>query len=176
MREDINIVVVCGGFSSEREISFQSSLAVAKSLVKNGYKTSLLDIADPDQLIEVKQNKEIVFKPKQFKCFNHEVVSMLIDTLKRVSHLKIFLGLHGGEGENGKLQSLFDLCNFSYTGSGYKSSAICMDKVLCKVLAQFEKIPTADSGVSESSVIPGRVFTSKNWGILFLSTIKSILA
>ena len=40
----------------------------------------------------------------------------------------VFLGLHGANGEDGKVQATFDLMGIKYTGTGYLSSALAMDK------------------------------------------------
>ena len=40
----------------------------------------------------------------------------------------VFLGLHGANREDGKLQGAFDLMGIPYTGTGYLSSAMAMDK------------------------------------------------
>ena len=47
----------------------------------------------------------------------------------QISH---FFGLHGGEGENGKLQATFDLLGIRYTGSDSLGCAVAMDKGLTK--------------------------------------------
>ncbi len=44
------------------------------------------------------------------------------------------MSTHGGIGENGKLQALLDICNINYTGNGYQSNAISLDKKLSKRL------------------------------------------
>ena len=44
----------------------------------------------------------------------------------------VFIALHGGIGENGQLQAMFELMGIKYTGSGYKASMIAMDKILTK--------------------------------------------
>lgn len=46
----------------------------------------------------------------------------------------VFLGLHGEDGENGKVQAAFDLLGIRYTGTDYVSSALSMDKSLAKEL------------------------------------------
>lgn len=56
----------------------------------------------------------------------------------------VFLGLHGGEGENGTLQALFDLAGVRYTGTGHLGSAIAMDKDLSKQLFRQNGVPTAE--------------------------------
>lgn len=54
----------------------------------------------------------------------------------------VFLGLHGEDGENGKVQAAFDLLGIRYTGTDYVSSALAMDKSLAKELFAFHSIPT----------------------------------
>lgn len=53
----------------------------------------------------------------------------------------LFLGLHGGDGENGSLQGLCETLNVPYTGSGVFGSAVGMDKVLSKMLCRDQGVP-----------------------------------
>jgi D-alanine-D-alanine ligase len=52
------------------------------------------------------------------------------------------MGLHGAEGENGKLQAAFDVLGIRYTGSGYLGSALAMDKGMAKKVFVTAGIPT----------------------------------
>ena len=56
----------------------------------------------------------------------------------------VFLALHGGAGEDGRIQALLDLAGLSYTGSNPISSAAAMDKELAKRLFRSVNVPTAD--------------------------------
>lgn len=56
-----------------------------------------------------------------------------LDALKTVD--VFFLALHGGEGEDGTLQGLFDANGRAYTGSGVRASALSMDKVTARLVA-----------------------------------------
>ena len=56
----------------------------------------------------------------------------------------VFLGLHGGQGEDGTVQALLDLAGVTYTGSGHLASALAMDKDLSKKLFQAARVRTAD--------------------------------
>jgi D-alanine-D-alanine ligase len=56
----------------------------------------------------------------------------------------VFLALHGGQGEDGTLQALFDLAGVRYTGSGHLASALAMDQHLSKVLFRAAGVRTAD--------------------------------
>lgn len=69
------VCVLYGGNSSEREVSLKSGKFIHKSLVKNGYKSHLIDYADLTEL-------------EKLKDFN-----------------LVFIALHGEEGESGILQS-----------------------------------------------------------------------
>src|SRR5580765_3054372 len=56
----------------------------------------------------------------------------------------IFLGLHGGQGEDGTIQALLDLTGVPYTGSGHLASALAMDKDLSKKLFRAAGVQTPD--------------------------------
>ena len=56
----------------------------------------------------------------------------------------VFLALHGGAGEDGRIQSVLDLAGLAYTGSNHIASAIAMDKDLSKRLFRAAGVPTAD--------------------------------
>ncbi|HYE58262.1 MAG TPA: D-alanine--D-alanine ligase, partial [Rhodothermales bacterium] len=55
-----------------------------------------------------------------------------------------FLGFHGGSGENGAFQGLFETFGVPYTGSGVFGSALGMDKVLSKMVCRDQGIPVVD--------------------------------
>ena len=56
----------------------------------------------------------------------------------------VFLALHGGAGEDGRLQAMLDLAGIAYTGSNHIASAVAMDKELAKRLFRSVNVPTAD--------------------------------
>ncbi len=56
----------------------------------------------------------------------------------------VFLALHGGAGEDGRVQSVLDLAGLAYTGSNHIASATAMDKDLSKRLFRAAAVPTAD--------------------------------
>lgn len=103
------VLVLAGGFSSEREISIISSQGITKALQEEGYevKTHILD--NTKQFLNVLEN----FKPDV-----------------------VFNALHGNWGEDGEIQGLLDLLSIPYTHSGLKASAIGMDKYLTKLLCR----------------------------------------
>jgi D-alanine-D-alanine ligase len=62
----------------------------------------------------------------------------------------VFIALHGGDGENGRLQALLDMAGIPYTGSGMLASALAMDKHTAKRIFVAEGIPTPDWRVLDS--------------------------
>jgi D-alanine-D-alanine ligase len=113
------IIILSGGISPEREVSLVSAAEIASALQANNHKVRLLDPADD-------------------KSYSH-LVRRILDSKADL----VFIGLHGAEGEDGRLQALFDLHGIKYTGSGYRASALAMDKFLSTELASTLHIPVA---------------------------------
>lgn len=144
------IVVLAGGFSSERKISLITSLAVSKEYLKSGYNTYLIDTAYPEKFylneeIEKFETKEINSK------LSAQKIKILLDTLEKIQPDNIFIGLHGGEGENGQIQALLEMAGYNFIGSGSKASSVGMDKNLTKVIAKYNDIRTADWDIIENN-------------------------
>lgn len=152
----MKIAVLCGGISTEREISIRTGCMVCKALRSKGNNAVLVDVFfgnknanlfdegaqesyDCDVEAEkIRENDSIVEETKKNrKEFFGE---NLIDICKQADIA--FLALHGENGENGKVQASFDLLGIKYTGSGYLGSALAMDKGLTKNLLMYNDIPT----------------------------------
>ena len=113
--------MLMGGMSTEREISLKTGAAVAGGLEGAGHTVSVYDLSpEPGHGV-----RDLVVSGGLAEC---DVV---------------FLALHGGEGEDGRIQALLDLMGKPYTGSGVLASALCMDKTLSKILFERHGIPTA---------------------------------
>lgn len=113
------VVVLAGGSSTEREISFKTSEEMYKNLDKNKYDVDI--IAIPNE-----PSDEWVIKIIQSKA--DIVIS----------------ALHGGSGEDGTVQGLLECLNIPYVGTKVIGSAIGMDKNLSKQLMKLNHIPVAD--------------------------------
>lgn len=93
----------------------------------------------------------------------------------------IFLGLHGGAGEDGTLQALLDLVGIPYTGSGMLASAIAMDKDISKHLFRAAGVPTPDwlmapvdsDAVSRHIGFPAVVKPSKQGSTVGLTVVRA---
>ncbi|MDR1131499.1 MAG: D-alanine--D-alanine ligase [Oscillospiraceae bacterium] len=157
----MNIVVLCGGISSERDVSITSGTMVAKALREQGHKVVLLDAffgctepyerpetlfgrAAGDELILVGEKEPELDKIWAMRRQNND--SVLGDNVLEVCRAAdiTFFALHGEEGENGRLQAAFDIAGIKYTGSGYLGSALAMNKTLSKKLFECSGILTPD--------------------------------
>lgn len=111
-----NVLVVCGGNSSERDISLRSGEAVFNGLKKGGIKSvELFDLKSDNIGDIIKLHPDIVY-----------------------------LALHGQGGEDGCIQGMLELARIPYTGPQVAASAICMNKILTKQLLSASGIPTAN--------------------------------
>ena len=115
MDKNANILVVCGGMSTEREISLRSGKCVFDALVKKGYdNVTFFDLTEKNLTEIISLRPEIVY-----------------------------LALHGKGGEDGSIQGFLELAGIPYTGPGVASSAVCMDKIFTKRVLENAGLPTA---------------------------------
>ena len=104
----MKIAVFMGGTSSEKEISLRSGEAVLESLQRQGY--------DAYGVVLDENNQVTAFLENDYDL--------------------AYLVLHGGNGENGKIQAVLDILGKKYTGSGVLESALTMDKNKTKQIAE----------------------------------------
>ena len=114
---DTKIAVLCGGLSSEREVSLRSGKNVFESLKRLGY-TNV-------ELVDVDKN----------------VAKTLIDKDIKVA----YNALHGKYGEDGCIQGTLELLGIEYTGCGVFSSATCINKEYTKTVLRKFGLPLIKS-------------------------------
>ncbi len=160
----MRIVVLAGGLSTERDVSFATGGMVSEALRRKGHQVLLLDVfmgcgRTGDDLEDI-FNRSIetsiripgisdtapdlkkikAMREDQSDCFFGPNVIELC----RMADI-VFLALHGENGEDGRIQAAFDLFGIRYTGSNYLSSAIAMNKKLSKRFFAANNIPTPNS-------------------------------
>ncbi len=158
----MNIVVLAGGVSSERAVSLVSGASICRALRENGHKAILVDLflgiedvpadlrtlfnapdglcpdvriaSDAPDLAEVRRQR----KDQSARVFGPNVLELcaLADI--------VFVGLHGQDGEDGRVQAAFDLLGIRYTGGGYLACGLSMDKAMTKRIMTAEGLPTPE--------------------------------
>jgi D-alanine-D-alanine ligase len=116
----VRVLVLMGGMSAEREVSLVTGRAVVEGLRESGHEVSEFRLGPEDG------------------C---GVVDLVKSALLARAEV-VFIALHGGEGEDGRIQALFDLMGKPYTGSGVEASALCMDKAVSKIIFEWHGITT----------------------------------
>jgi D-alanine-D-alanine ligase len=148
----MNIALLTGGLSSEREVSLSSGRGILKALLGLGHNVTVIDPifgkekVDEEQVFKDKVSKEYPTLDK-IRVLQKESSRKLLDCINSDLFDNIdlaFLGLHGKYGEDGRIQSLLELRGIKYTGSGVQSSCIAMDKDYSKIVFYRNGIPTPD--------------------------------
>jgi len=112
----MRVGVLMGGSSEERTISLRSGEAVVEALRHLGHNVIPIDLFPGGDWASMVANAAL-------EC--------------------AFIALHGTFGEDGVIQGLLEIMRIPYTGSGVTSSALCMDKRLCKALLRSHGVPIA---------------------------------
>lgn len=140
-----------GGTSAERDVSIASGVRIAAALRTRGHEVTSLDTAlgvidAPQEEALLRAGVKVAPPPLEALAeMSRASLSPALGTLPAIRQADVvFLALHGGQGEDGTLQALFDLCGVRYTGSGPLASALAMDKELSKTLFRAAGVPTPD--------------------------------
>ena len=153
----MNIVVLMGGLSPERDVSLTSGSLIANALIRRGHRVCLLDVYLGTSISENGLDECFVTQPYPAYSVGEQVPDL--EAIRQMSgngNAKIganviplckyadvvFLALHGDMGENGQLQATLDSFGIRYTGSGYVGSLLAMDKDLAKKMLVGAGVPT----------------------------------
>ena len=129
-----NIAILCGGFSSEFEISIKSATTILNNLPKE-YNPFL---------IEVRQEKWVaVYEGNQYEINPWDLSFTHYDNKIKIDAALIYI--HGNPGENGKIQALLEMRNIPYINSGALASELSFDKWFCNQFLKSFDIPVAKS-------------------------------
>ena len=141
-----------GGTSAERDVSLASGLRVTEALRTRGHDVTAIDTArgtlSRDDERALLARPVVQPEPPSREALRRMSMETLPQMQRVLPSLRaadiVFLGLHGGAGEDGTIQALLDLAGIPYTGSGHLGSALAMDKDLSKHLFRRSDVQTAD--------------------------------
>ena len=146
----MKIVVLAGGISTERQVSLVSGTEICKALRACGHQAILVDLflglSDtenafdaPDGFcgsVSIGRDAPSLEAVRQMRGGNPNChIGPGVLKVCQEADL-VFLGLHGADGEDGKIQATLDLLGIPYTGSGCLGSAMAMDKIVSKRVMQ----------------------------------------
>lgn len=173
----MNIVVLAGGLSTERDVSFISGKKIYEALKLKKQNVVLLDVfmgydGDTENIFEkdidwvagiedIKSENPDIEKVKKSRKGDSKSYfgNNVLDICAKADI--VFMALHGEDGENGKVQAAFDLMGIKYTGTDYVSAALSMDKSLAKDILEQKGVCVPggvmlrdDSDMSENIAYP----------------------
>jgi len=156
----MRIAVLAGGLSSERDVSILSGSKIAEALRSRGHQVVLLDVymgyeeevCDIDSLFENnydfagdavidREEPDIETVKKSRKNRSDDYFGDHVLDICRAADIT-FLGLHGGEGEDGSVQAALQLHGIRYTGTDHLGAAIAMHKGITKGIFLNSNVPT----------------------------------
>lgn len=175
MRIMMNIVVLAGGTSTERDVSLSSGSRIYKALREKGHQAVLLDV-----YLGYEGDTEGIFERDTDWAAQIGAIGEKTPDLEAVRALRkdggksffgpnvlelcqsadaVFMALHGANGEDGKIQACLELLGVPYTGTDFVSAAMAMDKGITKDIFKAYNIPTPagirlKKGERESKTVP----------------------
>lgn len=157
-----NILILFGGRSSEYEVSLQSAYSVVSNIPSDKYTVTLLGITKDGRwlLFEGDIDKMPTGEWLSDNCTpamistNYGDSSIIVfrnDGTQKIHIDACFPVLHGKNGEDGTMQGLLELAGIPYVGCNTIASAMCMDKSVTNMVADYVSIPQAKwLGISKS--------------------------
>ena len=143
----MQILILLGGHSAERDVSFVTGVAVARALASSGHQVTGCDPSTGTWFEGTDwftADRHIDRAPPAIgnEASAAETMTAVLSDTRVATFDVVFLGLHGGAGEDGTVQTLLGLAGATYTGSGPLSSGVAMHKVTSKRLFLQAGIPT----------------------------------
>ncbi len=153
----MKIAVLYGGYSRERDVSASTGTGAARALRRRGHEVALVDAflglesvpddvgplftsEDRDELFSVRETEPDLNALRARRPGRRMVGPGVLELCEAADF--VFLALHGGDGENGRLQAWLDMYGVPYTGADYLGSALAMNKEITKNLFRQAGIPT----------------------------------
>jgi D-alanine-D-alanine ligase len=146
----VKIAVLFGGTSEERDVSIASAAQIIPVLRNLGHEVFAVDTATGrlghTQELRLLSAAVGAAPPTETEIARVRGGAMALSPAAFDFHDAdvVFLALHGGAGEDGRIQAVLDLAGMAYTGSNHIASAAAMDKDLSKRLFRSVGVPTPD--------------------------------
>ena len=146
----MKIAVLFGGSSEERDVSIASAAQVIPALRGLGHEVMAVDTATGRLEGPAEQRlltSGVGPQPPSGSALagiRQGAPALAAETADMRGVDVVFIALHGGAGEDGRIQAVLDLAGLAYTGSNHIASAAAMDKDLSKRLFRAAGVPTAD--------------------------------
>ncbi len=174
MAQKITVAILYGGLSNEREISLKTGQQVYTHLSDEKYKKHCIEMTTDGRLL-----MRNTFVEEGSADDNTTQTLALMDTTAGLTKNAlqkfdvVFLALHGKYGEDGRVQSILDMCNVPYTGSGVLASALSMDKAMAKKCVSHLGIAVSQHMIVTADTPTSTIYTTIHNSIGYPCVIKA---
>lgn len=143
----MNIHILCGGESTEHDISLRSAKNIIDHLNKEKYKVSSTYITKDGKFVAIGEIDKPLEKPEDLKreslLNKYESIMQFIDYINQIKPDLVIPVIHGTTGEDGQIQGFLNTLGLKFVGNGVTSSAVCFDKSLTNEILELNNIPQA---------------------------------
>ncbi|MDD3629954.1 MAG: D-alanine--D-alanine ligase [Bacteroidales bacterium] len=127
----LNVALMYGGYSGERDISIKSADMIAKNIDKNLYNVYLIDVQKDKWLCKDSNNNEVELLLNDFSTsFNKQKINFDV----------AFIIIHGTPGENGLLEGYLEIKHIPHTTCSASVSMLTFNKYYCKSVINDSKL------------------------------------
>lgn len=153
------VAIICGGRSSEHEISCISAGGVLAAIDRSLYEPILIGITRQGSWVLIPESHSMQIQGTQLPSVPEDAPAVIADVAgfsiasKKLEIDLVFPLLHGPYGEDGTIQGFLEMADIAYVGSGVLASAVAMDKSFAKPIFASHGIKTA----------PGIVVKRADW-------------
>jgi D-alanine-D-alanine ligase len=164
----MKIIVLLGGESAERRVSLVSGEAVAHALEIGGHEVYKVDLVDSVRIVPARVPMfteavgEVPPNLSELPRFTPRRLAALLETIDRQKPDLVFPMLHGGMGEDGRLQAALEMVGMRFVGSGSLACALAMNKPYAKRLFLLAEVLTPamlliPRGEADESTVEGKI-------------------
>jgi D-alanine-D-alanine ligase len=128
------VILLCGGESSEHEISCISAGGVLGSIDRSRFEPILVGITKAGEWVIPPSDQRLVLSNGTLPEITGGRPTNIAEVIEEFKPDVIFPILHGPYGEDGTIQGLLEIAGLRYVGSGVLASAVAMDKSFAKAI------------------------------------------
>lgn len=147
------VLILCGGQSSEHEISCISAGGVMAAIDRTLFNPILIGITKSGDWVIPHKEQSLALNDGVLPEITDGFVKSPSEILNEIKPDVVFSILHGPYGEDGTIQGLLEVDGVKYVGSGVLASAVAMDKSFAKTIFQAHGLKVA----------PGIVIHQRDW-------------
>lgn len=153
------VLILFGGNSFEHLVSCKSAKSILENIDYKKFNVTACGIDKNNKFYIYSDSLEYLNDGSWINCSSNKKIDNINEFINNFD--VVFPIIHGRYGEDGKLQGMLDVLNKKYVGSNLISNAICMDKVVTKIICEYYGIKQVDYMILKENKIDIKQFENK---------------